>query len=272
MLAALMKSAGAAMALSLISALPLRAQEAEAQTEQDDLTRPVTNLDIRYRFEEAASHYDKQELIFRNNWKIELSGPWRLALRFDLPLRAENKIDADNPGGDYGLGVGRLLGQAYLAEDLNPRWAYAFGGRITTPAASGTNFGSGNWDVDPLVGARVMLPEISEGSFFEPAFLYEQSVAQSFSGSHTSNLQAGPQLKIALPDKWFAELYPTTDIRWNFGAEKQGQTGRLFLPFDAQIGRTIGSALQASLEVGVPIIRDYPVYKLKIVTRVAYQF
>jgi hypothetical protein len=32
-------------------------------------------------------------------------------------------------------------------------------------------------------------------------------------------------------------FYPSNDIRINFGDPISGQTGRLFLPFDAAIGR-----------------------------------
>ena len=39
-----------------------------------------------------------------------------------------------------------------------------------------------------------------------------------------------------------------------------GQTGRLFLPFDARIGRKFSKNFNVSLEVGVPIIKQYPVY------------
>lgn len=275
MLAKSAKPAFAAIAITACSLLgfPARAQEPtdEARNEQDDLTRPVTNLDIRYRYEDQTTA-SRQQLIVRNDWKIDLSGSWKIGLRFDADVTASNAADAGNPAGDYQLGMGRLLAQAYLADILNDRWAYAFGARIRTPAPSGTTFGNGNWDIDPILGARVMLSEITEGSYFEPVLLYAQSFAQSFPGTTTSRLEAGPQLKIDLPADWFVELYPTTDIRWNFGEKANGQTGRLFLPFDAQIGRNIGKSLVTSLEVSVPIVKDYPVYKLKIVTRVAYKF
>jgi len=42
-----------------------------------------------------------------------------------------------------------------------------------------------------------------------------------------------------------------------------GQTGRLFLPFDVMVGRAIVKDTVVSLEIGVPIIKDYPVYNLK---------
>ena len=46
-----------------------------------------------------------------------------------------------------------------------------------------------------------------------------------------------------------------------------GQTGRLFLPFDVRVGRKLSDNIALSLEIGVPIIRDYPVYNLKTQVR-----
>jgi hypothetical protein len=98
----------------------------------------------------------------------------------------------------------------------------------------------------------------------------------SFPGDPTkkdiSNLQLEPMLNIALPDRWFFTLYPSVDIRVNYGDPVAGQTGRLFLPFDFSVGRTVANNLTVSLELGVPIIKDYPVYDFKTVTRINLRF
>jgi hypothetical protein len=49
----------------------------------------------------------------------------------------------------------------------------------------------------------------------------------------------------------------------NFGDPFTGQTGRLFLPLDFLINRKLTQNLALSLEVGVPIIKGYPVYDFK---------
>ena len=51
-----------------------------------------------------------------------------------------------------------------------------------------------------------------------------------------------------------------------------GQTGRFFLPFDAMIGRKLTKNLTTSLEVGVPIIKDYPVCDFKTEARLNYSY
>lgn len=45
-----------------------------------------------------------------------------------------------------------------------------------------------------------------------------------------------------------------------------------FLPFDALIGVKLIDNLQISLEVGVPIIKDYPVYNFKTDAQIMVSF
>jgi hypothetical protein len=67
-------------------------------------------------------------------------------------------------------------------------------------------------------------------------------------------------------------LFPSYDIRINYGDPVSGQTGRVFLPADVAIGRKITDDLMISLEISVPIIKDYPVYDFKIETRTVFRF
>ena len=67
--------------------------------------------------------------------------------------------------------------------------------------------------------------------------------------------------------EWYVSFYPSPDIRINLGDPITGQTGSLFLPFDAKIGRRLADNVALSFEIGVPIIKDYPVYKVKTEVR-----
>ena len=68
------------------------------------------------------------------------------------------------------------------------------------------------------------------------------------------------QIRLRLDHRiWVISFYPSADIRVNFGDPVTGQTGRLFLPFDARVGRKLNDHTALSFEVGVPIIKDYPV-------------
>lgn len=51
-----------------------------------------------------------------------------------------------------------------------------------------------------------------------------------------------------------------------------GQKGPLFLPFDMAAGRKFGDDVVASLEMSVPIVNDYPVYKFKTELKLTWQY
>ena len=85
-------------------------------------------------------------------------------------------------------------------------------------------------------------------------------------------IRARPTLNLDLGNRWFFTFYPNPDIRVNFGDPVARQTGRLFLPFDGMVGRVLKSGWVASLEVGVPIIKDYPFYDFKTEGRVHFTY
>jgi hypothetical protein len=149
-------------------------------------------------------------------------------------------------------------------------FAAGFGARLTAPNG-GDTLGTGKWQIMPVAGFRYGLSEISSGSFLEPS-RYAVSFAGDPSKRNISNLQLAPYLNLGLPDHWFIALYLSVDIRVNFGDPVTGQTGRLFLPFDARIGRNLTDHLALSLEVGVPIIKDYPVYNVKAEVRLNFTY
>ena len=210
------------------------------------MTRDVTTLTLDLRYDHA----------------FDLPSNWVLITRTDLPLLAKNPITGANPNGDYLRGIGDADFQAALIQNVTQRLAYGFGMRIITPTGDST-LGSGKWQVMPIVGARFGLPEISGSSYFEPLLRYDVSVAGDPTKKNISNLQFAPTFNIGLPDRWFVTLFPSPDIRVNFGDPITGQTGRLFLPFDFRLGKKFTDNFALSLEIGVPIIRDYPVYDFK---------
>ena len=206
-------------------------------------------------------------LNFRYDHAIDLAPMWILALRSDLRAVAKNPVSSTNPNGDYLVGMGDADVQAAIIHNLSQRWAVGFGTRLIAPTG-GDTFGSGKWQVMPIVGARYALWEISSSSYFEPIFRYDVSFAGDPTKKNVSNLQIAPAFNVGLPDQWFITLYPSADIRINFGDPITGQTGRLFLPFDVRIGRKLDDNAALSFELGVPIIKDYPVYNIK--TRVRF--
>jgi hypothetical protein len=238
--------------------------------EQDDPTRPVTSIDLRPHYEDdtVSTRNDRLNLIFRRNDRWDLDGNWRLATRIDVPLAFSDSETDANPSGAYRAGLGRVLLQSYLADLLDDRWAFAAGSQLVAPA-SASNYGSGNWDLVPILAARYMLPEISEGSYFVSEVRYAVSIGRNFGSRPASEFQFAPELKIVLSPRWFFTLFPNTDIRVNFGRKVAGQTGRLFLPLDGEVGFNLSDSQVASLEVSAPVVRDYPLYRLKIEARLS---
>ena len=209
--------------------------------------------------------------VLRSDLKIDVVPQWTLALRGDLPLVERNPITPGNPTGEFVGGLGDIDLQAALIKTVNARWATGAAIRIIAPTGA-TDLTSGKWQALPIVGARYMLPELSEGSFFTGLARYDVSFAGDPSKRNISNLQIAPTLNIMLPDHWFVTFYPDPDIRINYGDPITGQTGRLFLPMDFLVGRDLTKATTISLEIGVPVIKDYPVYDFKTVTRLNVKF
>ena len=208
----------------------------------------------------------KETFKLRGDLSVNLSSQWQIVFRGDLPYIAKNPISDSNPDGNTLYGLGDADIQTTIIHQFDNRWKAGAGVRLITPTG-GETFGSGKWQVMPIAGFRYTLPEISSGSYFEPFVRYDVSFAGDPTRRNISNLQFAPMLNLALPDRWFLTFYPSADIRRNFGDPITGQTGRLFLPFDARIGRKFSDNFNVSVEVGVPIIRSYPVYKFMTALR-----
>ena len=250
------------------------------ENNDQDFTRPENLFQLRYEYRTAPGTGSEpgttrtvttDMVVLRSDVKIDIAPQWAMVLRGDLPFVDRNPITAGNPLGEFIDGLGDADAQAALIRQIDARWAAGTGVRIIAPTGS-PDLTSGKWQALPIVGARYMLPELSEGSFFTGLVRYDVSFAGDPSKRTISNLQLAPTLNINLPQRWFVTFYPNPDIRLNFGDPITGQTGRLFLPFDFMVGRTVMKDVTVSLEIGVPMIRDYPVYDFKAVTRLNAKF
>lgn len=236
-----------------------------------DFFRPPPNLfQLMYGYQTApgsnANTVTTDTLDLRMDHRFDLSRQALIVLRGDLPLLAKNPISSSNPSGDYVYGIGDVDAQAVYVYNFNSRWAAGGGTRFIAPTGDNV-LGSGKWQIMPIAGFRYGMPDVGSGSFFEPFARYDVSFAGDPTKRNISNLQLAPYLNIGLPGTWFIAFYPNPDIRVNFGDPVSGQTGRLFLPFDARVGRDITDHIAFSLEIGVPIVKDYPVYNFKAQVR-----
>jgi hypothetical protein len=263
---------GCVFAAIAIDSVPAAAQTSAESPAALDFFRPPPNLFqalTEYKTAPGSGstpgstrEVTTETLNLRYDHAFNLPSGWILATRSDLPLLVKNSITDSNPNGDFVGGIGDVDIQAALIHDIDQRWAFGFGMRLIAPTGDDV-LGSGKWQVMPLVGARLALPEVSNGSYFEPLLRYDVSVAGDPTKKNISNLQFAPMLNINLPDHWFITLFPSPDIRINYGDPVTGQTGRWFVPFDFRFGKKITDNIALSLEIGVPIVKDYPVYDFK---------
>jgi hypothetical protein len=258
-----------------------QAPDAATENNGQDFTRPENLIQLRNIYQTAPGSgsiagtihtVTTETTVLRTDYKFNVAPQWTMVLRGDLPYAVKDAITADNPSGAYVGGLGDADVQAAVIDTINTRWAAGGGLRVVAP--TGTNdLTGGTWQALPIVGARAMLPEISEGSFFTGLFRYDVSFANAMSSArNVSNLQFAPTLNVTLPERWFVTFYPEPDIRYNFGDPITGQTGRLFLPADLMVGRDITPNFTASLELSMAVINDYPVYDFKTVVRLNRKF
>jgi hypothetical protein len=143
----------------------------------EDFFRPPSNLFQMMTYYRTApgsgstngsiANVTTETLNLRYDHALDLAPMWILALRSDLPLLAKNPISSSNPDGDYLHGVGDADVQAVVIRNLSQRWAVGFGARLIAPTG-GDTFGSGKWQIMPIVGARYALWEINSSSYIGP--------------------------------------------------------------------------------------------------------
>ena len=237
----------------------------------EDFTRPQRSFDTRFTYISSGtiSQTDRESLLLRANWKSDLIAGWRLGLLGQVPV--VDRTTFSPTGTDREFGIGDAAFQAALSRAIDQRWAFGFGARLVAPTAEDA-LGSGKWQIMPGFGVRYSFLDVGPDTYFVPVVRYAISFAGDPSRRNISEPQIAPTLNIGLPDHWFVNFYPSNDIRINFGDPISGQTGRLFLPLDVSVGRKIADSWIISLEAGVPIVDDYPVYKFKAELRIVKQF
>jgi hypothetical protein len=141
----------------------------------EDFFRPPSNLFQMMTYYRTApgsgptkgsvADVTTETLNLRYDHAIYLAPTWTLAMRMDLPLLAKDAFSSSNPGGDYLYGTGDADVQAAIIHNLSQRFAVGFGARLIAPTG-GDTFGSGKWQMMPIVGARYALWEVNSSSYF----------------------------------------------------------------------------------------------------------
>jgi hypothetical protein len=245
------------------SAAPSTAQEAETANSSVSITEPLHRFDVHLDYQHLKGEVDQWTTTLRYEHPYDLGNRWKLAFRADLPLPVNN----DNPLGDFRGGIGDLLLQTTLSHKSNGDNGFGLAIRMIAPTASSEEFGGGRWRLLPTAGLQFGLPEISNGSFFQPVMRYQFDIAGDSGRRHYSDVQFAPTINIALERDWYVTLFPSTDIRYNFIQREW------FVPFNVEVGRQWSQNIVTSLELGVPIYREEnPVYLFKLEGRLTMLF
>jgi hypothetical protein len=69
----------------------------------------------------------------------------------------------------------------------------------------------------PGFGIRYSFLEFGDDTYFVPKLRYAVSFGGDPSRRNRNEPQIAPTLNIGLPDRWFVTLYPSYDIRINYG-------------------------------------------------------
>ncbi len=238
-----------------------------------DYTRPENGLQMRFGNLSSGVYRrtDRRFVLPRFIGEARLNARWKFGWFAQLPLDDRTTIAPDPAASAHVFGIGNLAVRGVLIHDIDERWAFGFGARLVAPTAADP-LRVNSWRIMPGFGIRYSFLEFGSDTYFVPKIRYALSFAGDPGRRTISEPQIAPTLNVGLPDRWFVTFYPSFDIRINNGTPLPGQTGRLFLPFDAAVGRKVTDNLEISLEASVPIIKEYPVYNFKTLLRTALQF
>jgi hypothetical protein len=246
----------------------------------DDPTKPLGKIELLDRYTEApgpgveegtTKRVETNTPFARIDVPFQLTPQWELNFRTEIPVVWTNGVTPENPTGATVSGFGNVLGQAWIVHNLDQRWAVALGGQLIAPTAT-NSVATDAWEQVTGVVVRAMLPEISPGSYFAPQVRYGIDFEGNDDGRLLRQLRIAPTLNINLPHNLFFTLFPSPDIRLNYGTPVWNQTGRLFLPVNFMVGWKPTEHTVISAEFGIPIIKDFPVYTFKTQLRVGYLF
>jgi hypothetical protein len=114
-------------------------------------------------------------------------------------------VTPQNPSGQVITGFGNVLTQSWLIYEINPRWAVAAGAQVIAPTAT-NGVASDAWEEVTGAVVRVMLPELSEGSYFAPQVRYGVDFGGNDEGPLLRQLRVMPTLNINFPHDLFLTL------------------------------------------------------------------
>jgi len=253
-----------AAAPALAQSVPPDSVPHEENTGQDP-TRPVTRVDVRFKYQDNPGGFDAQLLTLRADKPYMIGGGWKLSTRVDVPVVRNNNITPDNLDGNHQTGLGDVLVQALFLSPPQGRTTYGFGTQLIMPTGTKDQFTTGKWQLAPSALAVVQLPHISRGSFAGLLVKDTLSFAGDDKRSNINVVSVQPIFNWALPGKWFATFGPEAKFNTKDG-------WKLFLPFDVTIGKKINARTVVSLQTDIALIDRYQQYNWQTEFRIGFFF
>jgi hypothetical protein len=244
----------------------------------EDFTLPRNLIQLRERYERLPDADGREPEKWVTTLRADLwtgfANGWKLYGRLDEPLVYSDDVTSSfNPNGHSRFGQGDLLTEvAVIAPPPTPRLGYGLGVRAVWPTAGLNEAGDGKYQIGPVAGVRLSLPEISPGTFFLPQVIYLNSVGSrnhNKGRADLNQLNIQPKFNVSLPDDWFLTAYASENIQINYGDQ-----GKLFFPFDLMAGKKLFDKFVASLEYSRELIhdKDFEPYQWQLEGRIGYYF
>ena len=245
-------------------AAPLYAEE-EVNNGQD-LTRPLTRLDIRQKYQTFEGDYFASFTTLRADKPFILENGWMFSTRLDIPFAYTDIPTIEDPGGDSRFGITDILVQGVLVAPQGQKsWTWVSGMQIVAPTASDDAMGTGRFHLAPLVAFKLDAPCLGTGSFAAILISNHFDVGGNDDRGEVNYLAVQPIININLPAFWVVTVAPEMRVNWELDDS-------VFFPFDILVGKMISRSTILSLQYKTPLIEDYQMYEHEIELRAGFFF
>lgn len=227
----------------------------------EDVTRPVTRVDLRAKGQTGVTHQNGKDIIFtlRSDASIPLVRDWQLGLRADAPVELYY-----SPGHNANHMADSLF-QAFFITPTYDKWTFGVGAKAIFPTGGkNLSIGQGKYQILPSVAFKYDLSELSAGTYVGSIVRHAWSVAGYGSAPFISQTYIQPFFNFNLPSDWFLNSSPEMIYNWI--------TGDWFVPFDLMIGKMVTKKIVLSLEYETALVYDYPKYRTQLEFRIGVFF
>lgn len=233
-----------------------REESGETKNFGNDLTRPLTRIDLGSNFVKQQGSRESVILTPQVGIPIDLDDSTsKLNFRVLVPfLLGTNRISRDNPDGDWKTGFGDLAAEIAYVRHEPGQIGFAIGGDFVFPTATSREMGQGKYLFAPLLGASYLLPDLGPDSYVAIFLRDFFSYAEEYDSQNVHELSIEPQFQWQFADHWYVLVNPNMVINWR-------KDGRMFLPLTTSVGTMIAGHFRIAAEGSIALVNDYDLYQ-----------